>query len=164
MQAVFRNAMSRLGSPVVLVTTDGPAGPHGLTVSAITSVTDTPPTVLVCLNRGNQSHQAFLKNGQLGISILGKGHDKLAFAFANSEMTSADRFSHGTWKNGPLGSPLLEDALATLDCTIDDTHSIGTHDVLICRVHTITVKDGAGHGLTWFDRSFHYLPPKCTPC
>ncbi|MCK8637509.1 flavin reductase [Parasaccharibacter sp. TMW2.1882] len=164
MQAVFRNAMSRLGSPVVLVTTDGLAGRHGLTVSAITSVTDTPPTVLVCLNRSNQSHRAFLENGRLGISILGKGHDTLACAFANSTLSSTDRFGYGTWQTGPLGSPLLDGALATLDCTIDDTHSIGTHDVLICRVHTITVKDGAGHGLTWFDRSFHYLPPKCTPC
>lgn len=164
MQAVFRNAMSRLGSPVVLVTTDGPAGRQGLTVSAITSVTDAPPTVLVCLNRNNQSHAAFLKNGRLGISILGKGHDDLAFAFANSDLTSAERFTHGKWQAGPLGSPLLDDALATLDCAIENTHSIGTHDVLICRVHSITVNGAAGHGLTWFDRTFHYLPPKCTPC
>lgn len=160
MQAVFRNAMSRLGSPVVLVTTDGPAGRQGLTVSAITSVTDAPPTVLICLNRANHSHEAFLSNKRLGISILGKGHDDLAYAFANSQLTAAERFAHGPWHPGPLGSPLLDGALATLDCTIENTHTIGTHDVLICRVHAITIDDGTRHGLTWFDRAFHHLPTR----
>ncbi|MCT6836409.1 MULTISPECIES: flavin reductase [Bombella] len=160
MQAIFRNAMSRLGSPVTLVTTDGPAGRYGLTVSAITSVTDTPPTILVCFNRANASHEAFLTNKKLGINILGKGHDDLACAFANNQLTATERFTCGQWHPGPLGSPLLDGALATLDCTIENTHTIGTHDVLICRVHAITIDDGTRHGLTWFDRAFHHLPTR----
>ena len=84
----FRDAMSLLGAPVVLVTTDGPAGRQGLTVSAITSVSDDPPTVLVCLNRSNRSHAAFLRNGIIRISILGRGHDALAGTFASSRLSA----------------------------------------------------------------------------
>lgn len=162
MQTIFRDAMSRLGSPVVLVTTDGPAGRHGLTVSAITSVSDTPPTVLICLNQNNHSHQAFLKNGKVGISILGKGHDELAFTFANSRLTAEERFTHGQWHTSPQGIPLLKNALATLDCSIEDTYQSGTHDVLFCQAHSITINDGTDHGLTWFDRAFHHLPMQNT--
>ncbi|WP_198511682.1 flavin reductase, partial [Bacillus subtilis] len=46
----FRNAMSRLGAAVNIITTEGPAGRAGFTASAVCSVTDSPPTLLVCLN------------------------------------------------------------------------------------------------------------------
>ncbi|GAA4496950.1 flavin reductase [Gluconacetobacter tumulicola] len=154
----FRDAMSLLGAPVVLVTTDGAAGCHGLTVSAITSVSDDPPTVLVCLNRANRSHGAFLRNGIIGISILGRGHDALAGTFASSRLSAEEKFSHGTWRDDVTGAPLLADAPVTLDCTIDALHASGSHDVLFCRVRSIGLHSGARHGLAWFSRRFHLLP------
>ncbi len=51
-QQTFRDAMSCMGAAVNIITTDGPAGRAGFTASAVCSVTDTPPTLLVCLNRG----------------------------------------------------------------------------------------------------------------
>ncbi|MBB3174808.1 flavin reductase (DIM6/NTAB) family NADH-FMN oxidoreductase RutF [Endobacter medicaginis] len=154
----FREAMSLLGAPVTLVTTDGAAGRHGLTVSAIASVSDTPPTVLVCLNRANRSHAAFLANGRIGVSILAHGHDAIAGRFASSKLGSEERFAEGDWVVADDGAPLLADALVGLDCTIEQVHASGTHDVLFCRVRAITHGDPVQHGLVWFSRGFHALP------
>ena len=159
-QDLFREAMSLLGAPVVLVTTDGPGGKQGLTVSAISSVSDTPPTVLVCLNRSNRSHQAFLKNGVIGISILSPVHHELARVFASRSVEPDEKFAHGSWTLGETGSALLSDALVTLDCDIDAIHSAGTHDVLFCGVKSISTNTDAEHGLAWFSRDFHHLPVK----
>ncbi|WP_212377480.1 flavin reductase [Acetobacter persici] len=157
-QEGFRDAMSLLGAPVVLVTTAGAGGHEGLTVSAITSVSDTPPTILVCLNRSNRSHQAFLKNGIVGISILSPEHHNLALVFASSSIESTEKFAQGDWTTDVTGAPLLNDALVTLDCEIEVIHSTGTHDVLFCAVRSISTRVDAAHGLAWFSRRFHHLP------
>lgn len=156
---LFRDAMSRLGAPVTLVTTDGTAGRHGLTASAVTSVSDAPPTVLVCLNRTNRSHQAFLANGVLGLSLLSGGHEDLASAFASSRRSTEEKFAAGLWRTDVTGAPLFDDALATLDCSISAIHEAGSHDVLFCAVQAIRIHPAGGSGLAWFDRRFHQLPP-----
>ncbi|MBB2205821.1 flavin reductase [Gluconacetobacter takamatsuzukensis] len=156
---LFRDAMSRLGAPVTLVTTDGAAGRHGLTASAVTSVSDAPPTVLVCLNRTNRSHQAFLANGVVGLSLLSGGHEDLAAAFASSRRSTEEKFAAGTWHTDATGAPLFGDALATLDCSIGAIHAAGSHDVLFCTVRAIRLHPQGGTGLAWFDRRFHHLPP-----
>ena len=61
-QQTFRDAMSCMGAAVNIITTDGPAGRAGFTASAVCSVTDTPPTLLVCLNRGRPSGRYSMKN------------------------------------------------------------------------------------------------------
>ena len=62
---LFRDGMARLGSAVAIIATNGPAGRHGFTASAVCSVTDTPPTLLVCINRSVSSYAAFQENGVL---------------------------------------------------------------------------------------------------
>ncbi|GBQ47719.1 flavin reductase [Acidomonas methanolica] len=154
----FRAAMSQLGAPVVVVTTDGPEGRHGLTVSAVCSVSDTPPTLLVCLNRANRSYPAFVGNRVLGFNILGEGDQALATAFANSRLRSEERFAHGAWHRAVTGAPLLDRAVASLDCTVEAVHISGTHDVLLCHVRAIRQGAEESDALTWFDRRFHALP------
>lgn len=162
---LFREAMSRVGAPVTVVTTDGPAGRHGLTVSAITSVSDAPPTVLVCLNRNNRSHEAFRRNGVVGISILGRGHDDVAGVFASSRRDPDEKFRSGSWHIGETGAPLLSDAAVTLDCVVEEIRPSGTHDVLFCAVRDIVICKKSVAGLAWCGRAFHHLPfsPHETP-
>ena len=64
----FRNAMAQLGSAITIITTDGPAGRFGFTASAVCSVTDSPPTLLVCMNRSSFAHGKFQHNGVLCVS------------------------------------------------------------------------------------------------
>ena len=80
--ADFRNAMSLLTSAVNVVTTAGPSGRYGFTASAVCSVTDTPPTLLVCMNKASSSHAHFVENKILTVNVLGAQHEHLSKAFS----------------------------------------------------------------------------------
>src|SRR5471032_1788832 len=80
-KADFRNAMARLGAAVNVITTDGPAGRAGFTASAVSSVTDEPPTLLVCLNRNASVYDAFKQNGVLCVNFLCGCHQNLDILF-----------------------------------------------------------------------------------
>jgi flavin reductase len=151
----FRSGMSRLGAAVNLVTTDGSAGRHGLTVSAVCSVTDSPPTLLVCINSNAFSHDAFLQNGVLCVNVLNSNHADLSRAFAR--WTGEDRFSKANWIRLDTGAPVLSDASVSFDCQIVDHQRKGTHTVLFCEVQSTALSDGPSEGLIWFERDFHTL-------
>lgn len=151
----FRHAMSRLGAAVNIITTDGPAGRHGITASAVCSVTDSPPTVLVCMNRRSGKHQLFRDNGQLCVNVLGGHHQMLASRFA-TPADAATRFDHDPWSTLVTGAPVLADASAALDCRISQVTEVGTHSVFFCEVVGVATTDEAS-GLVWFDRGYHTL-------
>jgi flavin reductase len=151
----FRNGMSRLGAAVNIVTTDGPAGRHGLTVSAVCSVTDTPPTLLVCINKNSYSHDAFAENGVVCVNVLGPAHESLSKSFAR--WTGEDRFASTTWHSLSTGAPVLGDAAVAFDCKIVERQSRGTHTVFFCEVQATEAAEGEADGLVWFARRFHPL-------
>lgn len=151
----FRHAMSRLGAAVNVITTDGPAGRHGMTASAVCSVTDSPPTLLVCMNRRSGSHQRFRNNGVLCVNVLAGHHQALSTRFATSA-NAATRFDHDAWTTLVTGAPVLADASAALDCRITQVSDVGTHSVFFCEVVGVSTSAQAG-GLVWFDRGYHAL-------
>lgn len=102
----FRNAMSLLTSAVSVVTTAGMSGRFGFTASAVCSVTDTPPTLLVCMNQSASSHAHFLDNKILTVNVLGAHHEHISKAFS-SKLTPEERFKHGAWIELETGSPVL---------------------------------------------------------
>jgi flavin reductase len=153
--ADFRNAMSRLGAAVNIITTEGPAGRAGFTASAVCSVSDEPPSLLVCLNRSASVYQTFKTNGVLCVNVLGPGHQDMSNLFGGK--TSMDeRFASGAWTPGLTGSPVLEDANVSFDCRLTQITEVGTHDILICEVLGITLGDHA-RSLIYFDRRYHEL-------
>lgn len=125
----FRNAMSLLTSAVNVVTTAGASGRHGFTASAVCSVTDTPPTLLVCMNTASRSHAHFIENETLTVNVLGAQHQHISNVFS-SKLTSEERFKHGTWTKLKTGAPVLEDALVSFDCQIEQIQEVGTHTIL----------------------------------
>ena len=152
--------MARLGAAVNIITTDGPAGIAGFTASAVCSVTDSPPTLLVCLNRAASVWPVFSQNGQLCVNTLAAGHESLSNLFGG-KTPMAERFTAAEWRYGVTGSPQLEGAVVSFDCRVSQTVSVGTHDILFCEVMEITRND-ATHGLVWFDRGYHQLMrPAC---
>ena len=105
---LFREGMSRVAAAVHVVTTAGPAGQGGFTATAVTPVTDAPPSLLVCVNTASNSVGLLLKNGLFGVNAL--AHDDLAIADAfsgRSGIFGAERFATGTWVTSPSGAPLL---------------------------------------------------------
>lgn len=151
----FRDGMARLGAAVNIITTDGPAGRAGFTASAVCSVTDTPPTLLLCLNRSASVWSVFDINRQLCVNTLAAGQEALSTLFGG-KTPMAQRFQAAQWREGVTGSPLLDGALVSFDCRISDITQVGTHDVLFCEVLALTFGNEL-HGLAWFDRDYYPL-------
>jgi flavin reductase len=154
-KADFRNAMARLGAAVNIITTDGEGGRAGFTASAVCSVSDEPPSLLVCLNRSASVYETFKRNGVLCVNVLGAGHQDISNLFGGK--TSMDeRFASATWSKGATGSPILADASVSFDCRLSQITEVGTHDILICDVISISVGDQA-RSLIYFNRQYHEL-------
>ncbi len=151
----YRDAMSRLGAAVNLITTDGPAGRAGFTASAVCSVTDEPPTLLVCLNRSASVYSTFMRNRVLCVNVLCANQDGLSNLFGGKTPMD-ERFAAAAWSQGLSGSPMLDDALVSFDCRVSEMTSVGTHDVLYCEV--MAIRSGRGEsGLAYFRRAYHRL-------
>lgn len=153
----FRQALSLLSAAVNVISTDGPCGRFGLTASAVCSVTDVPPTLLVCINRNSSIHEALLGNRALCVNILPGHLEGLARQFAGmTDVPPAERFASQDWRKGSSGLPVLSDALASLEGTIVDVKEVGSHSVLFVEIDHIQVRD-EGESLTYFGRNFHRL-------
>ncbi|MBU2959854.1 flavin reductase [Citreicella sp. C3M06] len=154
-QTMFRDGMARLAGAVNIVTTDGPAGKAGLTASAVCSVTDTPPTLLVCVNRSSSAAPSFLANDAICVNTLGPEHQELAMIFGGKK-PMADRFASAEFGTGASGAPVLRDAVVSFDCKVSQRAVVGTHEVIFCEVIEVTQSEG-GSALAYFARKFHEL-------
>ena len=153
----FRQALSLLSAAVNIISTDGACGRFGLTASAVCSVTDSPPTVLVCINRNSSIHEALLGNRALCVNILPGHQEDVARQFSGmTDVPPAERFSGGEWRKGDSGQPVLDDALASLEGTVVDVKEVGSHSVVFVEIEHIHVRD-EGESLTYFGRNFHRL-------
>src|SRR2546428_6282117 len=116
-QAQFRDAMSRLGAAVHVITTAGPGGKTGATATAVCSVSDAPPTLLVCINRRSQTNPVVAENGVFCVNTLGAGGAEIADIFAGrTGIKGTDRFATGDWIVLTTGSPLLTSPGIQFDC------------------------------------------------
>ncbi len=151
----FRNAMARLTTAVSVITTKGESGVYGFTASAVCSVSDNPPTLLVCMNQAARSHGHFVDHKTLCVNVLGAQHEQISNAFA-SKLCSEERFQQGSWTTLKTGAPILEDALVSFDCEIEQIQTIGTHSVFMCRVVAIKQNEQE-ESLVYFNRAYHQV-------
>ena len=80
-RSIFRDGMSRLGSGVNVITSSGPSGCLGFTATAVCSLSDEPPSLLVCMNRSSQQNAPLKENGVFCVNALAPGHRHLSDAF-----------------------------------------------------------------------------------
>lgn len=152
----FRDAMARLGAAVNIITTGGPAGRGGFTASAVCSVTDEPPTLLVCMNRGATAAPAMKENGTVCVNVVAAGQKEAAMVFAGvTKCTMEQRFEAGSWTTLATGAPVLEGAVASFDCRIAEIVEKGTHLVVFAEVQAILIGSRHDHGLIYFGRDYH---------
>ncbi len=150
----YREAMARFGAAVSVVTTDGPGGRFGFTASAVCSVTDDPPTLLVCVNRKNDSHPALVANGVLCVNTLAAGQQDISGVFSSTAADQATRFAAGVWLTLDTGAPVLDGAVVAVDCRVVQVTEIGTHSVIFASV--VALRHGTEHdGLIYFGRGYH---------
>lgn len=153
----YRDAMARLGAAVNIITTNGADGWRGFTASAVCSVTDDPPTLLLCVNRTSDSHDPLKTNGVLCVNTLSAGQEELSGIFAGATgLQGAERFEQGTWTTLATGAPVLEGAVVSFDCRIVDVTEVGTHTVFFAEVEAIQAA-GAHEALIYFARAYHRI-------
>ena len=151
----YRDAMARLTGAVNIISSDGQAGLAGFTASAVCSVTDDPPTLLLCVNLASRQSELLRVNGVLCVNTLAKGQEDIARAFSNHDLTMAQRFERAEWTARESGSPMLKGALAVFDCRIVERLEQGTHAVLFCEV--LAAEAGNGRPLLYYNRAFGTL-------
>lgn len=155
--AAYRDAMSQFAGAVNIVTTDGPAGRRGVTVSAACSVSDNPATVLVCLMKSHPLNHLFEENGVFALNTLSARHQALAEAFAGKGgLDAAQRFALGQWDTLSTGSPVLAGALATFDCRLIEAKDMSTHRVLFGEVTGLRAASNL-EPLIYLRRGYHSL-------
>ncbi len=127
----FLGAMRRVAHSVAVVTTDGPAGRHGATVSSFCSVSADPPTVLVCLRRDSRIARTVQRNGAFCVNVLSDSARSLAERFAGLPgADAAERFDGVPLAGAAAGQPVLADAVSALGCRLADAVDSGSHLVL----------------------------------
>lgn len=132
-KATFRNGMSRLGSAVSITSTMFEGKPYGFTASAVCSVSDTPATLLVCINRASSCFRAFEKTRHFCINTLMPGQEDLSNHFGG-KTPMEERFAFGEWREGVTGVPVLTNASVSFECELTNAVDEATHRILFGRV------------------------------
>ena len=140
LRARFVESMSRVASAVTVVTTDGEAGRFGVTVSSMTSVSaDTSrPSLLVSIHHLSPAGEAIRKNRRFCANVLSGNQTFVSDLFSGRlKHLNEDRFGEIPWHPGATGAPIIEGAIASLDCELKTALLWGTHFILIGEVEQI---------------------------
>jgi len=152
--AAFREAMSRLGAAVHVVTTAGPGGKTGTTATAVCSVSDAPPTLLMCLSRRSQTNPVVIENGVFCVNTLGDSGAEIADIFAGrTGVQGSDRFATGDWTALATGSPVLSTAVVAFDCRILEVRAVASHNVFFGAVEAVRLGP-TGPALVYHERAY----------
>jgi 4-nitrophenol 2-monooxygenase / 4-nitrocatechol 4-monooxygenase, reductase component len=138
--ASFRHVIGHFASGVAVITTRHDGRAHGMTASAVCSLSLEPPMLLACASRRSPTQAAILATGSFAVNILRERQHAIATRFAGPH---EDKFEGIAQHAGRLGTPLLSDALARIECDVVDTLVGGTHRVFLGAVRHAEVDDGS---------------------
>lgn len=142
LKASFLDGMSRAAASVCVVTTDGPAGRAGVTVSAMTSISadGDAPTMLTCLNASSSCFPILAENGCFCINVLSTGQTEISDIFSSRiPAPGGDKFNAVAHEVLESGAPFLSDALVGFDCRLISSEKLGTHHICIGAVQAVRV-------------------------
>ena len=151
----FRQVMGHFVTGVSVVTTLDGDRPQGITVNALSSVSLEPPLVLVALDRRRFITPTVRDAGRYAVNVLAESQQALSDCFAGAPVTPGrDLFCGAAWHAGTTGLPLLEDAIATLECTVVETFSAGDHDLFVGRVDALARNEQHPGPLLYYRRRY----------
>jgi len=138
----MRAGMRHLASGVTVVATRSSDGVcHAMTVTSMTTISDEPPSVLVCLHDDSTTKKSFESTDIFSVNILNTDQKNVSDRCAFTPEYE-DRFSVGKWADGEeVGAPYLEDALANFICRVTKKISYGTHTIVIGNIEKAIASD-----------------------
>ncbi|MBC2670574.1 flavin reductase family protein [Novosphingobium piscinae] len=158
-RAAFLEQMRQVPGAVAVISAATGEEAGGLVATAWSSLCADPPMLLACVNRTTSAHDLILRAGAFGLSLLSADDQHVVGHFSGKNaLTGKDRFVEALWSAGPEGQPLLDSATVSFECTIETTHSHGTHTILIGRVGEMRRKAGAS-ALLYLDGKYAMAGP-----
>ena len=152
-QQHFRRVCSKYATGITILTVlDRSGAPHGMTVNSFTSVSLSPPLILVCIDRQTSILSHFMLGTRFGVNMLHEDQKDLSTWFARS---GHDRFSGIGWTMGETGAPVLPGMLATMECEVTQMVEAGDHVVVIGAALHATWREG--QPLVYFNSSYQGL-------
>jgi flavin reductase (DIM6/NTAB) family NADH-FMN oxidoreductase RutF len=148
----FRQALGHFASGVTVVTTAHDGHLYGMTVSSFASLSLKPPLILICVENALTTRTAISESGQFAVNILEKRQEHLSRRFATRDN---DKFVGVAWHSSRFGLPVLEGALAVIECQLRDTFSGGDHTIFVGEV--LDAEIGQGSPLLYYRRGYHEL-------
>ncbi len=150
----FTDTMATLAASVCVATASDGAERQGRTVTAVTSLSATPPTLLVSITRQSALEKLILRTGRFSLALLADDQREIGDVFAGKGAPE-NRFSHGNWAAWPSGQPLLEGAVTVIDCVVSARILLDTHCLFAGLIIASDVS--ARKPLIWHRRDYHTL-------
>jgi flavin reductase (DIM6/NTAB) family NADH-FMN oxidoreductase RutF len=152
----FKQVMRRWASTVNVITTRADELIYGLTATAFSSLSAEPPLVFVCINRKTRTHPLIEKSGIFCVNFLAPDMKHISDRFAG-RVPDEERFKdlkHRVWATG---APVLEDAVAFMDCTVQVAHNAGDHTIFVGLVQASGVHKPDTAPLLYYNGKYHGL-------
>ncbi|WP_214370213.1 flavin reductase family protein [Pseudonocardia sp. H11422] len=154
---LFRQAMGRLASGVVIVTCYVDDRPWGITATACCSISVAPPLLLVSLKSSTVSASAIQRTGRFGVSLLGaRALDAAKFASRPGQPKYIDDYCTPCEPEGASATPIVRHAAAHVDCAVNQAHPAADHLLFIGDVHAVLLQS-ADRPLVYCSQSYHGL-------
>ncbi|MCV2502521.1 MAG: flavin reductase [Neisseriaceae bacterium] len=159
LQQLFRNFFAQAASSVFSITTSGTLGSYAITMTSVTPVTDTPPSLLFCINQQSKMHDILLQHKLLCINILNDQQANIANRFAGlTEVEFENRLTESLYTQSThFNQPQLKDAIAYLDARVVEHKEIGTHTVFFVEIKNIEIPSPTNNVLAYFRRNYHSI-------
>jgi flavin reductase (DIM6/NTAB) family NADH-FMN oxidoreductase RutF len=147
-QARFRKVLGHFPTGVTVVTGFDGDEPSGLTIGSFTSVSLDPPLVGFLPAKDSDSWPGMAPFGEFCVNVLGAEQEELCWRFAR---IGGGRFAGVGWHAAPSGAPILDGAIAWIDCTMESVFEMGDHWFVLGRVIALDhVEDYEVHPLLFF--------------
>ena len=151
----FRQAMRALSSGVAIVTCGEGERRTGCTVTALSSLSLTPPTLIVCLGRTASTLLGLREAGAFAVNLLAARHEGLANRFSGrGGAHGVRRFEGAEWTTLATGAPILADAVAAFDCLVEEAIERHSHAIVLGAV--VSLKEGADEPPLAHSRGAYY--------
>lgn len=155
---IFRSSMALFPGAVTLITVGEGEDRRGLTATATCSLTDEPPSLLICVNRKVEACAEISRLGKFSVQLLCDDGNDLAMRFAGAAGAhGAAKFDEGDWVSDDLGLPVLQSALASLSCTVASESDNGSHRIFIGQIEEARLRPEVGKALVYAHARFHKL-------
>ena len=148
----YRKALRRFASGITVVTVANGTELHGMTASSFAAVSLVPPLILVSLEKGSRTRSLVMEAKEFGVNILADHQESVARAFS---LPGHKPFEETKHRAGVNEAPLLEGAIAWLECRVQNTVDAGDHDIIIGEVLHCDASEGSP--LVYFNRDYRSL-------